>query len=119
MGWIGQEPIKTIYLDWRSGVDNSCDPRNDEQSMVHPGAGRKELEASSSARLRCSGAAHLPSSDCRERPLGGRALAIVFVSCSASGASGKNVIAEKTPRPSSPYLAEWGAGGPDHELRAI
>src|SRR6266478_6565571 len=75
--------------------------------MVYPGARRKELEASSSTRLRCSGVAHLPSGDCREGPLGYRALVIVSTSGSATGAFGKNIFAEKTPRSSSPHFAEW------------
>src|SRR6266403_5769338 len=119
MGWLGQQPIETIYLVWGSGAYHPSDPRNDEQSMVRPAARWKELEASSSTRLRCHGAAHLPSSNCRERPLGDSALAIVFASCSARRASGKNVIAEKTRRRSSPYLAEWLAADPDHELSAF
>src|SRR6267378_3820745 len=119
MGWLGEKPIKTIYLDWSGGADHFSDPRNDEQSMVHPPSRWKELEASSSARLRCSGAAHLPSSNCRERSLGDRALAVVLASYSARRASGKNVIAEKTPRRSSPYLAEWVAPGPDPELSSF
>src|SRR6266446_9883886 len=119
MGWLGQEPIETIYLVWGSGADHPSDPRNDEQSMVRPAARWKELEAPSSARLRCSGAPHLPSGDCRERPLGYRALAIVAVSCSATGAFGKNIIAEKTPRLFWPHLAECVAAGPDPELSAF
>src|SRR6266404_7565230 len=119
MGWIGQQPIETIYLVWGSGADHASDPHRNEQSMVHPGARREELEASSSTRLRCRGAAHLPSGDCRERPLGNRALVIVSTSGSATGAFRKNVIAEKTPRPSRPHLTECVAAGPDPELSAF
>jgi hypothetical protein len=87
--------------------------------MVRPAARWKELEASSSARLRRSGTPHLPSGDCRERSLGDRALVIVSISSSATGAFGKNVMAEETPRPSSPHLAEWVAASPDPERSAF
>src|SRR6266403_5219667 len=119
MGWLGQQPIETIYLVWGSGAYHPSDPRNDEQSMVRPAARWKELEASSSTRLRCHGAAHLPPGDCRERPLGNRALVIVSTSGPATGALRKNVIAEKTPRPSRPHLTECFAAGPDLELSAF
>src|ERR1700688_1048584 len=103
MGWIGQEPIETIYLVWSRQADHPSDPCHDEQSMVHPGARWKELEASSSARLRRSRTPHLPPGDCWERPLGDRALVIVSTSGPATGPFGKNAFAEKTPRPSWPH----------------
>jgi len=51
--------------------------------------------------------------------LGYRALVIVSTSRSATRAFGKNVIAEKTPRPSSPHAAEWVAASPDPKLSAF
>jgi hypothetical protein len=51
--------------------------------------------------------------------LGDRALVIISTSRSATGAFGKNIIAEKRPKPFSPHLAEWVASSPDPELTAF
>jgi hypothetical protein len=97
MGGVSQEFIKAIYLVWSNGFDHSCDPRCDEQSILDPGS-QEELEAASSAGLRCGSAAHLSPGNRGKRPLGDRALVIVPTRHAPTSSFDKDSRARKAPK---------------------
>src|ERR1700741_3706558 len=96
MGGVSQELIKAIYLVWSNGFDHSCDPRCDEQSILDLGS-QEELEAASSAGLRCGCAAHLSPGNRWKRPLGHCALVIVPTRHAATSSFDKDSRARKAP----------------------
>src|SRR6202035_2730323 len=96
MGGVGQELIKAIYLVWSNGLDHSCDPRCDKQSILHPGSG-EEVEASSSAGLHCGCAAHLSPGNRGKRPLGDCTMVVVPACNLATGALNEDPRPRKAP----------------------